>query len=152
MELSAKSRYAAGILLELAIRGGEGRLSASALSGYLGVSPQFVEQILKPLKKSGLIDSARGAAGGYSLARSTGEISLGDIVRVMEGGVNFTICYGERVNDCPEAGGCPSFASWENLGRNLEKALDSFTLDDLLRDNHVCPGTTQNPFPAVMRA
>jgi Rrf2 family protein len=144
MELSAKSRYAAAILLELAARGEEGRLSASALAGHLGVSAQFVEQVLKPLKKSGLVDSVRGAAGGYSLAGSAGEITLGGIVRVMEGGINFTVCRGERVNECPQVDACPSFHAWENIGRELEKALDSLTLDDLLSDRYLCPGRTQD--------
>jgi Rrf2 family protein len=144
MELSAKSRYAAAILLELATCGEEGRLSASALAGHLGVSAQFVEQVLRPLKKSGLVDSARGAAGGYSLAGAAGQITLGGIVRVMEGGINFTVCRGERVNACPQMDACPSFYAWENMGRELEKALDSLTLDDLLSDRYLCPGRTQN--------
>jgi Rrf2 family protein len=144
MELSAKSRYAAAILLELATCGEKGRLSASALAGHLGVSAQFVEQVLKPLKKSGLVDSVRGAAGGYHLAGPAGKITLGGIVRVMEGGVNFTVCRGERVHECPRMDACPSFHVWENIGRELEKSLDSLTLDDLLNDRYLCPGKAQD--------
>jgi Rrf2 family protein len=149
MELSAKSRYAAGILMELALLGAEGRLSAAALSDHLGISARFAEQILKPLKRNGLVDSARGAAGGYSLARNAGAISLGDIVRAMEGGINFTVCYGERVNDCPRVDACPSFESWEEIGRDMERVLNALTLDILLRDSHICPGRARdNSAPA----
>ncbi|MDR1945554.1 MAG: Rrf2 family transcriptional regulator [Desulfovibrio sp.] len=139
MELSARSRYAVKILLELALCGVESRMSASVLSRHLGVSTQFAEQILKPLKKNGLINSARGAAGGYSLARGPKAISLGDVVRVMEDGINFTVCYGERVNDCPQVEQCPSLCAWEQIGRDLETALDSVTLNMLLRDKRSCP-------------
>ena len=65
MKLSARSRYASRILLELAKHNGSAPMSAAVLSQHTGVSVQFVEQILKPLKQHGLTKSVRGAAGGH---------------------------------------------------------------------------------------
>lgn len=138
MKLSARSRYASRILLELARNNDTMPMSAAILSQHTGVSVQFVEQILKPLKQSGLTKSVRGAAGGHRLARSAEDITLGEIIRLMEGGITLTVCCGEKANDCPRKEGCLTRNAWMKVSKTLEQELDSITLSALLHNDRVC--------------
>lgn len=139
MKLSAKARYASRILLELAKHKGSAPMSAALLSQHTGVSVQFVEQILKPLKQNGLTRSVRGAAGGHRLARPVEDISLGEVVRLMEGGIQLSVCCGEKANDCPRRDGCLTRRAWLQVSHSLERELDSITLAALLHGDQVCP-------------
>lgn len=140
MKLSARSRYASRILLELARNKSGAPMSAATLSQHTGVSVQFVEQILKPLKQSGLTRSIRGAAGGHCLAKASEDVSLGEVVRLMEGGIMLTVCCGEKANDCPRKDGCLTRRAWVKVSRMLERELDSISLAMLLEHGGaVCP-------------
>lgn len=139
MKLSARSRYAARILLELARHNGSAPMSAATLSQHTGVSVQFVEQILKPLKQSGLTRSIRGAAGGHKLARVAESITLGEVVRLMEGGILLTVCCGEKANTCTRKEGCLTRKVWVQISQSLESELDAISLASLLHEEQVCP-------------
>ena len=138
MKLSARARYAARILLELARHNDSAPISAAVLSQHTGVSVQFVEQILKPLKAQGLTKSIRGAAGGHRLARAAEDISLGEVVRVMEGGIHLTVCCGEKANNCPRKDGCLTRRAWVRVSNCLEKELDSITMAALAHGEPIC--------------
>lgn len=138
MKLSARSRYAARILLELARHDSGKPISAATLSQYTGVSVQFVEQILKPLKQKGLTSSVRGATGGHKLARSPEQITLGEVVRLMEGGIMLSVCCGEKANDCPRKEGCLTRIAWMQVSGKLEEELDRITLATLLHGDQIC--------------
>ena len=114
-------------------------MSAAILSQHTGVSVQFVEQILKPLKQHGLTKSVRGAAGGHRLARSAEDITLGEVVRLMEGGIHLTVCCGEKANNCPRKDGCLTRRAWVQVSTSLERELDSITLAGLVHGDQVCP-------------
>lgn len=139
MKLSARARYASRILLELARHKSPTPMSAATLSLHTGVSVQFVEQILKPLKQSGLTRSVRGAAGGHRLARPAEDITLGEVVRLLEGGIQLTVCCGEKANECPRREGCLTRRAWMQVSNSLERELDSITLAHLLHSDQVCP-------------
>lgn len=114
-------------------------MSAAILSQHTGVSVQFVEQILKPLKQHGLTKSVRGAAGGHRLARPAEDITLGEVVRLMEGGIHLTVCCGEKANNCPRKDGCMTRRAWVQVSTSLERELDSITLAGLVHGDQVCP-------------
>ena len=114
-------------------------MSAAILSQHTGVSVQFVEQILKPLKQHGLTKSVRGAAGGHRLARPAEDITLGEVVRLMEGGIHLTVCCGEKANNCPRKDGCLTRRAWVQVSTSLERELDSITLAGLVHGEQVCP-------------
>jgi Rrf2 family protein len=147
MKLSARSRYASRILLELAQHKEDTPMSATMLSQNTGVSVQFVEQILKPLKQSGLTRSVRGAAGGHRLAKSAEDITLGEVVRLMEGGIMLTVCCKEDANNCPRKDGCLTRAAWMQVSRSLEEELDSISLSKLLHAEQVCSEKRKNSSP-----
>ena len=92
MKLSAKSRYASRILLDLALHNEGVPHRVNDISERTGITVPFIEQIIKPLKHAGMVTSKRGAAGGHQLGRSPENITLGDIVRIMEGSVELSAC------------------------------------------------------------
>lgn len=136
MKLSARTRYAARILLDLARLSGSGPVAATRLSHHTGVSVQFIEQILKPLKKAGLTVSTRGASGGHSLAKLPKQITLGEVVRHMEGGIHLTLCSTDESSVCASMDHCPTRNAWSRVSRSLENELDAITIQDLLDEYH----------------
>lgn len=141
MKLSARSRYAARLLLDLAQARGQGPVRASILAANTGISVQFIEQILRPLKKAGFIRSMRGATGGHLLRRDPETITLGDVVRTMEGPVAITRCCTGPAT-CDRADDCRTRSAWAQVSRVLERELDAITLADLLDQSRLqstCP-------------
>ncbi|NJB67299.1 Rrf2 family protein [Desulfobaculum xiamenense] len=131
MKLSARSRYATRLLLDLASHMGEGPLRASLLSEHTGISVQFIEQIIKPLKKARLVSSTRGATGGHTLAVGPEDITLARIVDIMEDGINLTKCCAEP-DSCERSAECRTRNAWLNASRALRDGLAAITLADLM--------------------
>jgi Rrf2 family protein len=124
-------------------------MSATTLSQHTGVSVQFVEQILKPLKQSGLTSSVRGAAGGHRLAKAAEDITLGEVVRLMEGGIMLTVCCKEDANNCPRKDGCLTRNAWMQVSRSLEKELDAISLAKLLHSDQGCTENRKTSFSSA---
>lgn len=135
MKLAAKTRYAARILLALAMYGEDGPMTTTLLSERTGVTVQFIEQILKTLKRGGLTRSTRGAAGGHTLALSPEAISLGDIVRLMEGGIQLTVCCENGSNECARKDTCLTRNAWIKASRALEDSLQNTSLAELMQED-----------------
>lgn len=137
MKLSARTRYATRLLLDLAKHGdGVNPVTTTTLSEVSGISVQFIEQILKPLKKAGLVSSVRGAAGGHMLTHGPGETSIGDVIRIMEGGIELTHCCQEEIaKECPRTEHCLTRVVWLRASRALERELNAITLKDLIDGN-----------------
>lgn len=133
MKLSARARYAARILLDLAIHDSESPVRTAKLSEHTEITVQFIEQIIRPLKKEGLIRSVRGANGGHILDASPDDITMGQIVRIMEGGINLTNCCSDP-ETCDRAETCRTRNAWVSASRALERELDNITLSDLMRE------------------
>lgn len=131
MKLSARSRYATRLLLDLAKRKTDSPQRATVLSESTGITVQFIEQILRPLKKAGLIVSVRGAAGGHILDKDPASITVGEVVRIMEGGIRLTDCV-DDCGVCNRSGNCMTRKVWQHASKVLEDTLDSITLDDLV--------------------
>ncbi|MDL2313718.1 Rrf2 family transcriptional regulator [Desulfovibrio sp. OttesenSCG-928-C14] len=134
MKLSAKTRYAARILLDLARHNSGEPVPATRLSQHTGVSVQFIEQILKPLKQAGLTSSTRGASGGHALARIPKDITLAEVVSLMEGGIQLTLCGTEDRAVCESKDHCPARSAWVRVSASLNDELQRITLQDLLDD------------------
>ena len=82
------------------------------------ISERYLEQILNTLRTSGLLISTRGAKGGYELAKAPSEITLGDIVRSLEGPLDVVSCTGN--SECERAGKCATFYVWKEVKETLE--------------------------------
>ena len=134
MKLSARTRYAARLLLDLALFEEDRPLRAISLAENTGISVQFIEQIIRPLKKAGFIKSVRGAAGGHILDMAPERITLGEIVRVMEGGITLADCLGDP-DTCHRSDTCKTRKVWDRASNVLQRELDSITLADLMHDD-----------------
>lgn len=133
MKLSARSRYAARLLLDLTRHEADKPVRTSILSENTGITVQFIEQIIRPLKKAGLIKSVRGAAGGHMLNIAPKDLTLGEIVRIMEGDINIADCL-DCETKCDRSIDCKTRNVWERASRAMEAELDSVTLADLMND------------------
>ena len=85
MKLSTNGRYGLRAIIDLAEYEGVGPVSISSISERQDISERYLEQLMAKMKKAGLVKSVRGAGGGYILARKASEISVGDVLRALEG-------------------------------------------------------------------
>ncbi|MFT4301932.1 MAG: Rrf2 family transcriptional regulator [Desulfovibrio sp.] len=136
MKLSAKTRYAARILLYLAKNGLEQPVSSSLLANKTGISSQFIEQILRQLRLAGITGSVRGAKGGHVLVRKPEDLTFGCIVRLMEGGIELSGCL-EKPGNCARFDACEVRKAWESLQSTLDGVFESITLRDLMQDDRI---------------
>lgn len=131
MKLSAKARYAVRILIDLARHDSGGPVRTADISARTGVTVRFIEQILKPLKRDGLVHSTRGAAGGYTLARPPQDVSLATVIRTIEGTLSLTRCC-ENPSLCPRLDDCPTHHAWLRVTKAMEAELEGITLQELM--------------------
>lgn len=136
MKLSTKGKYGVKALFELALHEGAGPMSLKAISERQGLSEHYLEQLAAPLRKSGLIVSVRGAQGGYVLGRAAGQITVGDIIRVLEGPIGFTDCSMEGEPAPDSAADCVVHGVWEKVTRQIIAVIDGITLADLVEQAH----------------
>lgn len=132
MKLSTKGKYGVKALFELAMHQGAGPVSLKAIAERQGLSEHYLEQLAAPLRKAGVINAVRGAQGGYLLARPANQITVGDVIRVLEGPVGFTDCSTEGETDPTCAANCPVHGVWERVTQQIIAVIDSITLQDLV--------------------
>ena len=143
MRLTTKSRYGTRMVIDLALNSAGSPVRLSEISKRQGISLKYLEKLVRELKTAGFVKSRRGPYGGYMLAKSTKEISVGDIVRVLEGSEAITDC---TENDdvcgrCTRAGECLTQYIWAETGKAMFKKLDSFKIDQLIqRSNEIIKG------------
>lgn len=131
MKLSAKSRYASRILLDLALHN-EGRPQrVSDISERTGITVPFIEQIIKPLKQAGMVASKRGASGGHQLNLPPERITLGEIVRLMEGSVELSACLSDSAL-CDRSAVCLTRVAWQRGTDAMLRELDAISLAELV--------------------
>lgn len=133
MKLSTKGKYGVRAVFEIALHYGKGPITIKEIGERQGISFSYLEQILHRLGKSGVIESVRGPAGGYLLARKPQDITIGDIVRALEGPIALSHCLepGET-DDCNQTEDCVARMVWAKVGAKIEEALDSISFNDLL--------------------
>lgn len=132
MKLSAKTRYGTRLILDLAERYGEGPERSWEIARRQDISPKFLEQITAVLKKAGLIGSVRGAKGGHYLDRDPAEVTLGQIVRLMEPQTGLTECL-FNPDKCERTEDCVAMWAWGQATEALYAKLDELTIEELLK-------------------
>lgn len=134
MRLTTKSSYGVRALVNLAVRYAGGKpISIKDLSRKEGISSVYLEQIFNRLKKGGIVKSVRGPRGGYILEKNPADVSVFDVVVVLEGSAYFgrhASCKGSK-DKCARSGQCVSKEVWEEVARQVKSTLERFTLDDL---------------------
>lgn len=137
LRISKLTDYGTVVLAHLA-RSGRSLASASEVAAATGVGVATVSKLLKALNKAGLVLSARGAQGGYRLARAATEISAADIIDALEGPVSITECSATD-SHCDLESVCSVGSAWQRINVAIRRALDEITLDDLLRARSPLP-------------
>ena len=146
MKISTKGRYGLRVMIDLATYSLDKHIPLREISQRQNITIKYLEQIMTPLLKAGFVTSFRGNNGGYQLNCAPSEISVGEILRVMEGSLAPVACLEGETNTCPNCDTCQTLPVWEKLDRMIEDYLISIALDDLLRDeahlvHETCPLT-----------
>ena len=134
MKLSTKTRYGLRALLELA-RQYDGRtpLSITDIASKENISERYHEQLFLKLRRDGLIESVRGPQGGYLLSRAPMEITVAEVVEVLEGNIQIADCL--EGPECMRESACPARKLWLRLRDSIDNVLVSTTLKDLIEDH-----------------
>ena len=136
MKLSTKGRYGLRAIIDLARSSANEPVSISSIAMRQGISERYLEQIVALLKKAGLVKSIRGASGGYVLAKDMGEISVGDVLRALEGSLEPVKCaayYSEE--GCTASGGCVTKYVWQKINESINRTVDEMMLKELVEES-----------------
>ncbi|KUO50621.1 MAG: hypothetical protein APF76_08215 [Desulfitibacter sp. BRH_c19] len=133
MKLSTRGEYGLRAMFELAMHYGGGPIPLKLIAEKQSISEPYLEQLLASLRRAGLVESTRGAQGGYNLAKSPEKTCVGDIIRTLEGSLGPMDCVNEENQDnaCVRAGGCATKMVWEKVRDSVTQVLDSITLADM---------------------
>ena len=137
MKISTRGRYGLIALVDIAACETGGCINIKNIARRQGLSAQYLEQLVLPLKKAGLIKSIRGAQGGYRLNRPAEDISVGEALRALEGPLYPVECVsGAHGQSCGSVGCdiCVTKTVWERLYERLNDVLNSITLAELVSD------------------
>jgi Rrf2 family protein len=130
MKISAKGEYALKAMLDLSMRESSGLVSIQEIAARQSIPQRYLEQVLLQLKRASLLTSKRGAAGGYHLTRSPGEITVGEVLRAVEGEVApFEAARRPRRGAADH--GSDLTELWDDLSRAVSEVIDRKTFGDL---------------------
>ena len=140
MKLSTKGRYGLRAMVDIAGNGGEGAVSISSIAQRQNLSESYLEQLMSLLRKAGIIESVRGAGGGYRLARPPQSISVGEVLRALEGDLNPVECSARSGagEPCAAEDTCVTKYVWQRISQSINETVDQIFLSDLLRENTQC--------------
>lgn len=149
MKISTKGRYGLRALIDLAQYSEIEPVSISSIASRQGISERYLEQLMTMLKKAGLIKSIRGAGGGYVLAKELSEISVGDVLRALEGNLEPVECAAFSQEDtCAAAGGCVTKYVWQRINESINRTVDEISLEQLVKESK---NVNANPSSAEMK-
>ncbi|MBN2417900.1 MAG: Rrf2 family transcriptional regulator [Deltaproteobacteria bacterium] len=132
MKLSTKTRYGTRFLIELAALYTEGPVQTGFVAERQGISVKYLEQIIVPLRKANLIKSIRGRKGGHMLARPPEEINMGEVLEVLEEGMDISGCI-NNPSSCKRSAGCKSRDLWEIAATAMYNRLNSLKLSEIIK-------------------
>jgi Rrf2 family protein len=136
MKLSTKGRYGLRAVLDLAVHADEEAVALSQIAERQGISMNYLEQLIAKLKKAGIVTGIRGAQGGYKLAAPAEEISVGAILRALEGNLNPVDC--SEMNKggmCSNSDSCVTKYVWKRISDSINDAVDSIKLSELVAES-----------------
>ena len=135
LKVSTKGRYALRMMLDLAEHKDEGFISLKEIAKRQNISKQYLEQIVTLLNTSNILRTSRGKSGGYMLAKAPSEYTVGQILRITEGGLAPVACLTDEVNLCDRASACQTLPMWIGLNNVISEYLDAITVQDLLQQS-----------------
>ena len=131
MKLSTRARYGIHAMYDLALCGRETPQPLKLIAERQGIPEAYLEQLIAILRREGLVISNRGAQGGYRLVRPPAEITVGEVLRALEGGLNLVDCLLEE-DSCGKSCACPSRIVWMKIRDGLNNIVDGISLQDMI--------------------
>ena len=132
MMISTRGRYALRMMVDLAEHQGEGFVALKDIASRQNISKKYLEQIIPVLNHAALLQTSRGFGGGYRLAKSPDDYTVGEILSATEGSLAPVACLEGDVNNCPRRGECDTLFVWEGLKKTVDTYLNSITLQDII--------------------
>ena len=133
MKMSSKARYGLYAAVELAKNYESGNVvNVASLSQSTGVTEKYLEQIIALMKKADIVESLRGAAGGYKLTASPDNVTVGRVLRAVEDNLEIVDCLH---SGCANSGKCVARNLWGKLYDSINSYLDTISLKQLAEDN-----------------
>ena len=130
IRLTRLTDYGIVLMSHLAVHG-DRRWNAADLAADTKLPAPTVSKILKLLVRADLLDSHRGVKGGYSLARSSSDISVVDIIDALDGPIALTECSDESGDDCSYEADCRVKTNWQRINQVVKEALSQVTLEEM---------------------
>lgn len=135
MKLSTRSRYGLKAVVDLAVAYGNGPISLPQLAGAQGISESYLEQLLRSLRNVGIVETARGAQGGYTLGRAPEQISVQQVLSVLEGSTAVVDCVDTTDSSgCKNACVCSARPLFLKLQNRINDVLLETSIQDLAED------------------
>ncbi len=135
MKITYKGDYALKAMLDLAVHYEQSPVTGHDLAQSIDAPIKFLEQVLLELKKGGFIESRRGNVGGYRLSRPPADITVGEIVRYIEGPLEPIGCLKEKYTNCADTSCCVLKKLWQRVYQATSDVVDNVNLEDLVRES-----------------
>ena len=136
MKLSTRGKYGLYAMYYLADHKNEGPQSLQSIAST-GVPKQYLEQLLGNLRRAGLVNTVRGAQGGYQIAKTPDDISILDVIDAMEGPLELSECMTDE-GHCDRSCQCPVRRVWHRLTDSINRELAGVTLGDMFDNTYDC--------------
>ncbi len=133
--ISTRGRYAIRVMMDIAVNQGDGYVPMKDVAKRQELSLKYLEQILPPLTKHGLITGVQGKGGGYRLTKEPSQYRIGDILRLTEKDLAPVSCLAQGAPECERRAECRTIGFWEGLNIVVNEYLDSKTLEDLIQSS-----------------
>ncbi len=137
MKMSTKGRYAVMAIIDIGQHGSSGPVSLNEIATRQDISQEYLEQLFGKLRRAGIVTSARGPGGGYTLARPASDILLSDVILAVDEPLRVTRCEGDAVDGCVKGERCCAHDLWSSLGRQMMYFLESVTLEDVVEKRNL---------------
>ena len=136
MKIGSKGHYGVRAMVALARAYGAGPLPLSGIAAQEDLSSAYLEQLMIRLRRAGLVEGSRGAHGGYILVQDPSRVTVGQVMRALEGPVALLECASELDDPscCEKESDCPSRLVWQKMKESIAQVMDSTTLADLCRE------------------
>ena len=146
MKLSTKGRYGLRAMVDLVVHSEEEPVSIASIAARQHISESYLEQLIAKLKKAGLVTSVRGALGGYIPSRKAESISVGDVLRALEGSLDPVDCPGlADEKGCGGADVCVTKDVWKRIKDSINRTVDEIKISDLVRESRQVEEKNQVP-------
>ena len=135
MKISTKGRYLLRMLLDLAEHRNEGFIALKDIAQRQDISKKYLEQLVTLLSGLDYLRTNRGYQGGYMLAKAPDQYTVGQVLRVTEGGLYPVVCLADEPIQCQRSGDCKTLPVWRGLQRVINEYLDGITLQTILDES-----------------